>query len=123
MRRAAVALAVAVLLAACGRAAPSQRYETILDLRAAAVSAGMQCPQWRVSIRHDGSQLGTCSATAIVVLFDDAEQRDAAVEDLRQTLERVDLPFTVLVGENWMIDAPEVPQLAGALGGSLVSGG
>ena len=112
----------ALLVAACGRSPESKKYATLDELRRSAVAAGLVCPQWSTDVRHDGSLQGTCSPHDIVVLFADHDQRDAAVQSLKDALDGGGLAYAALVGENWMINSPQAPDLAEKLGGELITG-
>ena len=110
-----------LLLVGCGDDG-SQRYDTLTQLRAAAVAAGLECPSWETMTRQDGSLRGDCSSTALVVLFSDKGQRDDAVKALREANDfEAAYPYPVLVGENWLVNSSLAPDLQDAMGGEVVT--
>lgn len=110
-----------LLLVGCGDDG-SQRYDTLTQLRDAAVAAGLECPSWETMTRQDGSLRGDCSSTALFVLFSDKGQRDDAVEALREANDfEAAYSYPVLVGENWLVNSSLAPDLQDAMGGEVVT--
>ena len=112
---------LSILLVACGGDG-SERYDTLTQLRDAAVAAGLECPAWETMTRLDGSLRGDCSSTALVVLFSDQGQRDDAVDALREANDfEAAYSYPVLVGENWLVNSPQAPDLQNFMRGEVVT--
>jgi hypothetical protein len=56
------------------------------------------------------------------VLFSDKGQRDDAVEALREANDfEAARPYSVLIGENWLVNSALAPDLQDTLGGEIVA--
>ncbi|GAA2175132.1 hypothetical protein GCM10009846_23800 [Agrococcus versicolor] len=108
-------LVVALALSGCSSAAPSEQLGTIDSietLRDAYVAAGGAC-EWEAIDERSGN----CAGDAILVLTESEEQE----ADILATYEAVAglAPSTVLVGENWILNAPDAAEVQDALGGEV----
>lgn len=93
----------------------------MVELRDAAVDAGLPCPRWRQTDRYEvAAEFGKCSgATALSTYSTSADLQEAVT-----TLRALNLPLgeeatPILVGANWIIQSPHVPKIAGRLGGAV----
>ncbi|MDK9342142.1 hypothetical protein [Propionibacterium freudenreichii] len=125
----ALVTAAPLLLAACGsnnsstQATPSptpkSTYDTVVELRDAAMSAGYPCPAWTSDNKvQNAAQSGRCSDKDVfsIYLTSDAVQQTVTAQ------KRLGAGIHVLVGQNWIINAPaaNLPTLKTALGGTIV---
>jgi hypothetical protein len=95
--------------------AVAQTYTSVIELRDAAVAAGLPCPHWQQSdVILDASESGDCSGNAVISTYATAARLDRAVERVTSFPGGV-----VLVGPNWIINAPQAPKLAKVLGGTV----
>lgn len=96
-------------------------FESLTDLRDAAVSAGLDCPTWSLAA-VDSGEGGLCGDSASVNLFADHAAAQAAAEELSDLLGGMGMDYTLLVGDNWFISADNAAELKDDLGGELVTG-
>lgn len=147
--RAAVAVAALTTVAGCGATAdfgdatgtavdqptqtpseptvtPDARYPTVRALVDAAIEAGYECRRWRQNNKvATAAESATCSGDSVFSTY----SSDAALQEQLEIHREMDEMFTELdmstdprlVGPNWIINAPEAPQLAGMLGGIVES--
>lgn len=137
---AAVVGTLALTVSGCGAGEPKQKaapeepvtipagvsYDTLTDLRDAAVAAGYACPLWEQNdVVRLAEHSGNCSSRDVFAIY-------ATEDDLRkqlQTFRRTDEehrelgidPSPRLVGQNWFISGPGVARFADALGGTVIS--
>lgn len=100
-----------VMLGGCG----SSGYSDVLELRDAAMDAGLQCPDWE----RTSDTTGTCSEADVLILSDDI---DAEVDHLMEFAKDYGVPVTLLVGDNWVVNSPDAADLKDDLGGEVVTG-
>ena len=98
---------------------PEVTYDSVTELRDAAVEDGYDCPDWRqTNVVKNAAQSGNCSSADVFSI-------DLSEEDAPQTIDGVKSLGTevhVLTGGNWIINAPtaELSSLKEALGGTIV---
>ncbi|NQU36396.1 MAG: hypothetical protein HQ526_02220 [Actinobacteria bacterium] len=104
--------------------AKDARYGSVVELKDAAVLAGLPCPKFQISNQvADAAQSATCSDAAVLSTF-------ATDADLQSALARfrsfTDLMTetgadsnSLLVGPNWTINAPEAKALQPVMGGVI----
>jgi hypothetical protein len=97
-------------------------YTSVEGLRVDAIEAGLDCPNWTRDDRPDGTQAGSCSATTRLFVYEDEDALDAAMEEFDQVADRTGLDFTVLRGENWVVNDANAASLQEELGGQVVTG-
>lgn len=102
-------------------------YQTVADLKDAAVAAGLPCTVWiHDDVASRCLESGTCSDSSMLSIYASEEDQLAAIGDIRQLAEDTARtgrePVYVLSGANWLIVAPEVEvlHLAGRIGGQVV---
>lgn len=127
MKRIASAAAAALALVGCGGAAqpaelptptPTQ-YQSVTDLRDAAIAAGYACPSWQQHNRVKlASQSGSCTTADVFAVYLSPE----ATQDQVSAAKELGMEMHWLVGSNWTINAPvdALPALQDALGGMVV---
>ena len=133
MKRLAIALAAAVLVTGCssqtvGTSTPTPtkigavKYESLTDLRDAAIKAGYRCVTWTQDNRVTAAaESGSCSDSDVFSIYITEADTSAAATRLKAIGGETHL----LVGPNWIINADStasVTQLKNALGGTAVLG-
>jgi hypothetical protein len=127
---AAFALLAAAALSACVQGPPATQPEeaeaqalgtvySLTELATAVSNAGVACDLQQNDRVTAASASGDCSSTTVVMMFDTREDREQIVA----TLQAISLDGTVslLVGENWIVNSPEVETLHDSLGGEIVT--
>jgi hypothetical protein len=104
-----------------GGGAKSSSYASVEALRADAIRGGLVCPTWTRDDRRDGTQAGSCSATTRLFVYKNGDALNAAMDQLHDISGRTGLPFTVLVGENWVVNDVDAAMLQKELGGEIVT--
>lgn len=116
-----LAIAATALLTGCGGSPDT--YATVSDLRDAFVKAGGECPDFSVT---DPSSLATgaarCSSYTVLAVYPDHEAVLAQIDKVKHSgLSGLVGPSERLIGENWMINGPDLEQIQKELGGEIVS--
>jgi hypothetical protein len=121
------ALVCAVLLAGCGSDEAGSTtdegggFESLNELREAAVDAGLDCQTWTPAPVESGDGAHCGESVRLNWFADDDAARDAA-EELSETLRDVGIAYTLLLGDNWFISADDADELQDDLGGEVVTG-
>lgn len=97
-------------------------FRSIGDLKDAAVAAGLPCTVWTQDNAVElAVESGTCSDDSVLSIYASEADQITAISNQRRFAEMMvqhGLPAVpLLVGPNWLISAPEAPELAEALGG------
>lgn len=132
------AIALMISIAACGGASdsegeaegvptPDARYGTVEALKDAAVEAGLECKRWRqTNVVKLAAESGECNKDSVLATFaseGDLQDQLRTYRNLDDLQEKYDLPPSPrLIGPNWIINAPEAPELQPQLGGTVESG-
>lgn len=100
-------------------------YGSVMDLRDAAIEAGLPCPNWKqTDVVEGAAESGTCSGDSVLATFATDQDLQHALDNLRsmqQLFEKQNLPFNpVLVGPNWTVNASNSDQLQTVLGGTVL---
>lgn len=115
-------------LAACGgddsdaassSSAPPATYDSVVELKNAAVEAGYTCTSWKQDDRvQNAAQSGQCSDSDVFSTYLTSD----AVQSTITGLKSLGSGVHVLAGENWIINAPssKLPALRDELGGTIV---
>lgn len=98
-------------------AAPLGKVSTIEDLRDAYIEAGGVCNWDQTDVVTGAVASGNCSDKSVLMLFADSADRTAAVARMGSMTE---FEKHLLVGENWIINAPDVADVQEKLGGKVV---
>lgn len=99
--------------------APSTGFPSVVELRDAAVDAGLPCPRWRQTDRYEvAAEYAKCSGSTTLSTY----STRADLQEALATLRTLNLPLgeeatPLLVGENWIIQSPHAPKIADRLGG------
>lgn len=121
MKKTAVALVfLAFLATGCtqGHSYPDT-YRSVEELRDAFVEAGGDCPEWdQTNAVTASSESGTCSTTTVLSIYSSTSDRDVVVDNIRAMAEVIG-GANLLVGENWIINDPNVADLDPEMGGTL----
>lgn len=101
------------------------RYGSLEELRDAAIEAGYVCEDWVADNRVTlAAESGTCDDSSVLSTYasdSDLQQQLDQEKELTETLLDSGISTTPkLIGENWIIKAPEAADLRAALGGTLV---
>ena len=140
MKTFVLAAAAALVLAGCSshnqpQAAPSptptgppvaQRYGTVVALKDAAVQAGFTCPKWvQDNVVQDSAESGHCADDDVFSTYATSADLQTGADNIKgmnQMMRDNHLdPGVVLVGPNWIINAPDpdVTRLVKKLGGTV----
>lgn len=121
-RRAVVVVALMVSMAAC--ASPEKRYDSALELRSAAVNAGLNCTRYNPMTPPSGAaSAGHCVGSGSHAEFVVYNGDDAASKGADEAQRRLGSGDAMLVGPNWYLSAAasEVSDLHDAVGGEVRS--
>ncbi|MBS1908030.1 MAG: hypothetical protein JST33_16035 [Actinobacteria bacterium] len=123
-------LALAALLAGCSAAeapAPTRtpgqsttlgKVSTISQLVKAYTDAGGVCNWKQTDVVKGAVASGSCSSAAVLSIYTGATDRDKVVKNIHT----LPIASTLLVGENWIINAADAPGMATKLGGTAITG-
>lgn len=98
-------------------------YPTVEELKDAFVAAGGSCP----SFNEDNAvtlaaQSADCSGSVVLSTFLSSSTIDELIQNNKEIFADIDIDLDPwLVGENWVINAPDVDELREKLGGTIVS--
>jgi hypothetical protein len=125
MRKLTVALmslALSVSLSGCGNAnGQAQAYGDIEELKLAFEDAGGLCLEWNQDNQVSGAlQSGTCNSSTVLMFFGSPEDAKDRALDLKTSLKSFGLTPSLLLGENWLINSPDVQIVEPQLGGLLI---
>lgn len=102
-------------------------YGTVTDLRDAAIASGYVCKNWKQSNTVSlAAESGTCDGESVLTTYaSDADlqsQLDQEKSNAEMLTDAGIETTPVLVGPNWLLKAPEAPDLREALGGIVIGG-
>ncbi len=108
----------------------ASRYESLEELKKAAVTGGYSCPSWKRSDEVKLAQAsGSCSDSDVFSIYADTaklQQQVKTYKNLQKASAAVGLdPGAILVGPNWIINADDAGALTvlwAHLNGNLISG-
>ncbi len=113
---------VVLLMAGCGEGvgAAGETYDSIDELREAYEQAGGSCDEWKQSDRVAAAlESGDCDSRTVLSTYASSSDASNAAEVLLAS----SLAASVLVGENWIINAPgDLDRLSEQIGGEVVEG-
>lgn len=100
------------------------RYETVEDLKDAAVEAGLPCPEYdQTDVVLLAKESADCSDEAVLSVYQGKGQVAAQMKlsnQMDQALLNAGIePDPSLVGTNWIIRAPNVQELQPVMGGTV----
>lgn len=99
------------------------RYASVIELRDAYVSAGGECTEFKqtnkVKFAAESAECGD-SVVLSTYLSEDAVQKQ--MESAKGAFANIDAG-TWLVGENWIVNSPNIDQIQSQLGGNKISWG
>lgn len=127
-----IGIAVLLALTACAgpaetepepSAAATQRelgeVDGIDELVKAYADAGGDCGAWEQTDQVElASASGNCNSSTVLMTFDDATARDTTADALLSLAVEGETK-TILVGENWIVNADDVHRISTVLGGDL----
>jgi hypothetical protein len=94
---------------------------TVSDLRDAAVAAGYACPSWEQdNVVAAAAESGHCSDGDVFSVYTSESARDEVVSFMKGMATK-EIPLSLLVGPNWIINSEDASALESALGGVVVS--
>jgi hypothetical protein len=97
-----VALAlVSLVLAGCGSGAKS--YNTVVELRDAAIEAGLPCPGWTMTNVSLAKESATCSDSSTLSVYTSTAARDEQLKNTDNFLGGALGKQVRLVGPNWIL--------------------
>lgn len=99
-------------------------YSTVASLKDAAVAAGLPCPVWNQDdVVVAAAESGTCGEDTVLSTYATADDLQTAIGNLRGMNDLMKAnklePVPLLIGANWIINAPDAASLTGALGGTI----
>lgn len=114
-----VALTGALLLTSCSHA-PAE-YSTIEDLRDAYVDAGGECPEFETHGPTDYSiEDARCSPSAVIAIYGSHEDVQRETSMVKNSVGKL-LGGKRLIGENWMINGPDLEKIQKKMGGEIIT--
>lgn len=129
----AAALALALSLSGCDAAsldAPDETaspaaaqgvFSDIDELRDAYVAAGGDCDDWEQTDRvRAAAASGDCSTNAVLMTFDSSSAAKSTADALLGMVAAGE-ERTLLMGADWLINAPDVRDVADSVGGEILS--
>lgn len=94
----------------------AQSYSTVVELKDAAIAAGLPCPRWRqTNVVTLAAESGTCSSDSVLSTY----ATSAALQRSLDAFLSFPIKSVILVGPNWIINAEQAPTLAAAMGGTV----
>lgn len=118
-----LALAVVSVLALSGCSAGQsfpETYRSVDDLRVAFENAGGTCEAWdQANQVKTASESGTCGPRTVLSVYTSEAAASNAATTLKELSAGQDL--SLLVGKNWIINAPEVSELDPSMGGTFLT--
>lgn len=101
-----------------------QSFSTVAALKDAAVAAGLACPSWKQdNLVAAAAESGSCSEETVLSTYATDADLQGALETMRGLnelmVENKLVPTPLLIGPNWIINAPSAPDLTGGLGGTI----
>ncbi|MGK3708925.1 hypothetical protein [Arthrobacter sp. IK3] len=98
-------------------------YATVEELKDAFVEAGGSCPEFS---QNNGVTLAAesadCSGSVVLSTFLSSSSIDQLIQNNKEMFADIDIELNSwLVGENWVINAPDAEDLREKLGGTVVS--
>ncbi len=132
MRRVVWLSVMAVALVGCSNPEAEQapepgvprEYSTVVDLRDAMIEAGYDCPHWKqTNAVKFSAESGSCSGRDSLSVY--ATKRDLArqVDTWREFSAQWAISERILVGPNWIINAPKPAEWAEIMGGTVTTAG
>lgn len=120
----AIALMVALSLSLTGCTSLNsdpKTYSDIDELVSDFVSSGGDCSQWSQE-NHvtDALQSGKCNDETIIMFFGSKDEANARALDLKNTMKSFGFSPNLLVGDNWVINGPQVEVVEPKMGGVLI---
>jgi hypothetical protein len=117
---ASIAISLSVLTG-CSQAEQKSTYDSVDELRVAFEKAGGNCSEWDQNNAVEGAlESGNCSSSNVLSIYSTQEE---AIE-VAENIERISLEFGLtphlLVGENWLVNDPDVALYQDELGGTLI---
>jgi hypothetical protein len=130
----ALLLAACLALAGCGGGkneakpvgssagtAKAKSYDGVEDLRDAYIRAGGECNDWNKSNKVTGAaESGECGGSVVLSTYLSSQAAQDQVKTTKEALGDT-IALHWLVGENWIINAPDVDDVKKKLGGTIVS--
>lgn len=95
-----------------------------MELRDAAVDAGLPCPHWQqTDVVSLAAESGNCSSTSVLSTYATERNLQRQVDtyqSLNDMFEEQKLETDpILVGPNWIVASPKAPLLAKSMGGTI----
>lgn len=94
------------------------KVSTIAQLVKAYTDAGGVCNWKQTDVVKGAVASGTCSSAAVLSIYNSGADRDKVVKNVQS----LPIESTLLVGENWIINATDAPGMASKLGGTAITG-
>lgn len=104
-----------------GDATAGTVFDSVVQLKDAAVAAGYFCKRWRQDdVVELAKESGHCSGADVLAIYASAEDRDEQLRVQQEFSDSIGIPMaTILVGPNWTFNSDQAGTLADALGGTL----
>jgi len=103
--------------------APKSTYSSVYELKLAYEEAGGDCSEWvQDNAVLDADDSGNCDGDSVLMVFDSKTSAEYRANALAEMLSGYGFDVNLLLGENWLINSPDVELIKPALGGKLVTG-
>lgn len=113
-----IAAIVALTLTGCANTYPTE-YRSVEELRDAFVKAGGECENWEQTNKvRLATESGTCSTSNVLSIYSSRNAVDEAVQVFKSLGAGGQ---SLLIGENWIINDPNVRNLDPAIGGTFLT--
>lgn len=110
-----------VLLTGCSQSSQKATYGSIDELKTAFENAGGDCSEWvQDNAVERALQSGNCSSSNVLSIYANQEDANEAAKNIEKLLTEFGLTPHLLVGENWIVNDPDVAEYQDDLGGILI---
>jgi hypothetical protein len=117
---ATIAISLSVLTG-CSQAEQKSTYDSVDELRVAFENAGGNCSEWvQDNAVERALQSGNCSSSNVLSIYANQEDANEAAKNIEKLLTEFGLTPHLLVGENWIVNDPDVAEYQDDLGGILI---
>jgi hypothetical protein len=117
---ATIAISLSVLTG-CSQAEQKSSYNSIDELKVAFENAGGDCSEWvQDNAVERALQSGNCSSSNVLSIYGTSEEASDSAKHIKELLSEFGLTPHLLLGENWLVNDPDVALYQDDLGGILI---
>lgn len=119
-----ISISTALITALSGCTQPPAsggKFSSIDELKTAYIKAGGSCPSWKQSnVITSALQSGDCDSSSVLSLYGSADAATSSAMITKNGMVKMGMSPHLLVGENWVINSPQVESLQTKMGGLLI---